>query len=164
MGWLPRGIRSVRLAVMTEPTDALEPEAFGEAVGEASGETVRDAVPSWPELPSRLPTASTPVTGPASGPVPGQAAGPETRDPAVDALLERLGALPSMPVSGHGEAYRALHDELLEALNADVEGQLSAPKISAGRSPAGQASAGQGNAAPVMPDHSVGRGQHDDQA
>ena len=41
------------------------------------------------------------------------------------ALLDRLGALPSTPVSGHGEAYAALHDDLLAALNEDVAGQIN---------------------------------------
>ena len=47
----------------------------------------------------------------------------EAPDPAVDVLLERLGALPSEPVSRHGEVYGKLHDDLMEALNEDVTGQ-----------------------------------------
>ena len=44
-------------------------------------------------------------------------------DPAVDALLGRLGALPELPVADHGEVYAGLHDELAAALNEDVAGQ-----------------------------------------
>jgi hypothetical protein len=44
-------------------------------------------------------------------------------DPAVEALLSRLGALPELPVSAHGEVYAGLHDGLAEALNEDVAGE-----------------------------------------
>jgi hypothetical protein len=44
-------------------------------------------------------------------------------DPAVDALLVRLNALPKLPVADHGEVYAGLHDELAAALNEDVTGQ-----------------------------------------
>jgi hypothetical protein len=87
---------------MTEPNEA--PET---AVPQASA---REAAVPWPALRSELPRAT----------------GPEAQDAAVGALLERLGALPSTPVSGHGEAYAALHDDLLEALNEDVAGQTPA--------------------------------------
>jgi hypothetical protein len=40
----------------------------------------------------------------------------------VDALLERLGGLAELPVSGHGEIYAALHDDLMEALNEHTPG------------------------------------------
>ena len=114
---------------MTEPKEALEPAA----PGEPGGELAREPAVIWPELPSGLPRAT----------------GPEIRDPAVDALLERLGTLASTPVSGHGEAYAALHDGLLEALNEDVAGQA----------PAGQTTAAQTH------DSSRDRGTpHDDQA
>lgn len=43
-----------------------------------------------------------------------------TQDRDVDALLERLGSLPALPVSGHGEVYAGLHDDLLAALNGPV--------------------------------------------
>ena len=43
-------------------------------------------------------------------------------DPAVDALLLRLGDLPELPVASHGEVYAGLHDELAAALNEDVAG------------------------------------------
>ena len=43
-------------------------------------------------------------------------------DPAVNAVLDRLGAVRQMPVSGHGEVYAGMHDALLEALNEDVAG------------------------------------------
>jgi hypothetical protein len=55
----------------------------------------------WPE-----PAAETPVG-----------------DPAVDALLARLGTLPELPVAHHGEVYAGLHDGLVAALNEDVAGQ-----------------------------------------
>lgn len=45
-----------------------------------------------------------------------------TADADVDALLGRLGTLPGLPVSAHGDVYAALHDELMEALNQDVTG------------------------------------------
>jgi hypothetical protein len=51
--------------------------------------------------------------------------GAATRDAAVDVLLERLGALPSTPVSEHGGIYGNLHDDLMEALNEDVTGQFN---------------------------------------
>lgn len=35
----------------------------------------------------------------------------------VERLLERLGTLPGLPVSGHGEVYTGLHRDLLAALN-----------------------------------------------
>ena len=38
-------------------------------------------------------------------------------DPAVTALLDRLGDLPELPVARHGDVYAALHDDLLAALN-----------------------------------------------
>ncbi|KUM37503.1 hypothetical protein [Arthrobacter sp. EPSL27] len=43
-----------------------------------------------------------------------------TRDSAVDALLDRLGELPELPVARHGEVYAGLHDDLLAALNESV--------------------------------------------
>ncbi|WP_211882863.1 hypothetical protein [Pseudarthrobacter albicanus] len=46
-------------------------------------------------------------------------------DAGVEVLLERLGALPSTPVSQHGGIYGNLHDDLMEALNEDVTGQLN---------------------------------------
>jgi hypothetical protein len=47
------------------------------------------------------------------------------QDPAVDALLVRLGTLPDLPVSAHGEVYAGLHDALAEALNEDVAGMAA---------------------------------------
>ena len=52
--------------------------------------------------------------------------GAAARDAAVDVLLERLGALPSTPVSRHSDIYGNLHDDLMEALNEDVTGQPDA--------------------------------------
>jgi hypothetical protein len=90
---------------MTEPNQA--PET---STPETSGQ---EAAVAWPALPSELPGGT----------------GKVTQDAAVDRLLERLGALPSTPVSGHGEAYAALHDDLLEALNEDVAGPSDAGKF-----------------------------------
>jgi hypothetical protein len=67
-----------------------------------------------PETPD---TEDSRIDWPAS---PGDAA---AQDPAVSALLERLGALPELPVAGHGEVYAGLHDDLMAALNEDVSGQ-----------------------------------------
>ncbi|WP_427132767.1 hypothetical protein [Pseudarthrobacter sp. S9] len=61
---------------------------------------------TWPSLPSEQPEAA--------------------RDPAVSAVLDRLGALPETPVSGHSDIYGGLYDELMEALNEDVAGHISA--------------------------------------
>ena len=47
-------------------------------------------------------------------------ADPGSRDPAVDALLDRLTELRDLPVAQHGEVYAGLHDELLAALNESV--------------------------------------------
>jgi hypothetical protein len=69
---------------------------------------------SWPSLPSE-PAAQTSAAQNSLG-----------QDPAVSSLLERLDALPSRPVAGHGEVYAGLHDELLEALNEDVSGHENA--------------------------------------
>jgi hypothetical protein len=52
--------------------------------------------------------------------------GAAARDAAVDIVLERLGALPSTPVSQHSDIYGNLHDDLMEALNEDVTGQPNA--------------------------------------
>lgn len=51
--------------------------------------------------------------------------GAAASDAAVEVLLERLGALPSTPVSQHGGIYGNLHDDLMDALNEDVTGQLN---------------------------------------
>jgi hypothetical protein len=91
---------------MTEPNQAPEAEA-----------PEPEAAVAWPTLPSELPGASQSGTQ--------NRTQNGTQDAAVDALLERLGALVSTPVSGHGEAYAALHDDLMEALNEDVAGQIN---------------------------------------
>ncbi|WP_427008148.1 hypothetical protein [Pseudarthrobacter sp. H2] len=52
--------------------------------------------------------------------------GAAASDAAVEVLLERLGALPSTPVSQHGDIYGNLHDDLMDALNEDVTGQPNA--------------------------------------
>jgi hypothetical protein len=48
------------------------------------------------------------------------AANTGSRDPAVDALLDRLTELQDLPVAQHGEVYAGLHDDLLAALNESV--------------------------------------------
>lgn len=40
-------------------------------------------------------------------------------DASVDAALNRLADIEGLPVAGHAEAYTALHDALLDALNDD---------------------------------------------
>lgn len=40
-------------------------------------------------------------------------------DSAVDAVLDRLAGIPGLAVAAHAEAYSALHDALLDALNDD---------------------------------------------
>jgi len=65
---------------------------------------------AWPELPSQQLPAE--LSGHAAA----------VLDPAVNAVLDRLGAVRQMPVSGHGEVYAGMHDALLEALNEDVAG------------------------------------------
>ena len=63
----------------------------------------------------------TQVTWPARPAEAGAAAGNDpSRDPAVGALLRRLGELPELPVARHDEVYALLHDELLAALNESV--------------------------------------------
>jgi hypothetical protein len=78
-------------ATDTAGTDTPGPDAAGAA----------DPV-TWPEAPAGTAEADG-RTG--------------TRDAAVDALLDRLGELPELPVARHGEVYAGLHDDLLEALN-----------------------------------------------
>ena len=67
------------------------------------------------------------VSWPALPPAPGHSAGhvPST-DHAVAALLERLSALPELPVDQHQEVYAGLHDDLLAALNEAVAGGSAA--------------------------------------
>jgi hypothetical protein len=40
-------------------------------------------------------------------------------DVSVAAVLDRLADIPGLPVGGHADAYSALHDALLDALNDD---------------------------------------------
>ena len=65
---------------------------------------------SWPTLPADLPAQRSDTV----------------QDRAITAVLERLGTLPGTPVSGHGEVYSRLHDELMEALNEEVTGHINA--------------------------------------
>lgn len=64
-----------------------------------------DARLTWPALPAEA----------------GDAAGNDPSwDPAVGALLRRLGDLPELPVARHDEVYALLHDDLLAALNESI--------------------------------------------
>lgn len=82
---------------MTEPNHITGTDPAGE-----------DAQVTWPALP--------PEPGHA-----GAAAGHDPfLDPAVGALLRRLGDLPDLPVARHEEVYALLHDELLAALNESI--------------------------------------------
>lgn len=82
---------------MTELNPAPEVEAAAEPHGPPADTPTgtAEARVDWPALPAR-------------------AAG---RDLEVEALLERLGTLPELPVSEHGEVYAGLHSDLSEALN-----------------------------------------------
>ena len=40
-------------------------------------------------------------------------------DASVAAVLDRLAGIPGLPVGGHADAYSALHEALLDALNED---------------------------------------------
>ena len=55
-----------------------------------------------------------------------------SRDPAVGALLRRLGELPDLPVARHGEIYVRLHDDLLAALNEPIAGPPATGPAAAG--------------------------------
>ncbi|MDN4644095.1 hypothetical protein [Arthrobacter sp. PsM3] len=89
---------------MTEPNDTTGTDTTGT---DAAGE---DAQVIWPAGPAEPDEAT--------GSAPRNAAG----DPAVVALLDRLGDLPELPVALHGEVYAGLHDDLLASLNEDVAG------------------------------------------
>ena len=82
---------------MTEPNHITEPDPDR-----------GDAQVTWPAAPAAPAEPAKPQGTPAS------------RDPAVDALLDRLGELPDLPVARHGEVYAGLHDDLLAALNESV--------------------------------------------
>jgi hypothetical protein len=86
---------------MTELNPPLVPEPatgpFGTPAGTTSGTPAgtAEAQLDWPPLQAE----------------------PIGQDQAVAALLGRLGSLPALPVSDHGEVYARLHDDLAEALN-----------------------------------------------
>lgn len=68
-----------------------------------------------PGAPAGTPTgtAEARVDWPA---LPAVTAGAES-DAVVETLLERLEALPALPVAAHGEVYAGLHNDLMEALD-----------------------------------------------
>jgi 3-oxoacyl-ACP reductase-like protein len=79
----------------------------------------------WPELPSEQHPAEPSGHAAPEHAGHGSQAGEQPAavlDPAVNAVLARLGAVQQMPVSGHGDFYAGMHDALLEALNEDVAG------------------------------------------
>jgi hypothetical protein len=86
---------------MTEPNPAPAAAAAAEPLGTPIGTaaaTPPGAAPAgvdWPALPAAAAGA----------------------DPDVERLLGRLGTLPELPVSEHGEVYAGLHHDLKEALN-----------------------------------------------
>ncbi len=96
-------------ALSQEPEQVSGPGALPEPAGpEAPASASIAAEAPWPALPSEL--ASADPSGKLAA----------VQDPAVSAVLDRLGAVPHTPVSGHGELYAGMHDALLEALNEDV--------------------------------------------
>lgn len=64
------------------------------------------AVVSWPAVPA----GNSQSAGHRMGAV---------EDASVAAVLDRLADIPGLPVGGHADAYSALHDALLDALNED---------------------------------------------
>lgn len=46
-------------------------------------------------------------------------AAPPSGEAAVDRVLDLLSGVPNVPVSEHAEVYTAVHDSLLEALDAE---------------------------------------------
>ena len=80
---------------------------------------------AWPELPSEQFPADVRGHAAPEHAAPLQQAGERQAavlDPAVNAVLDLLGAVRQTPVSGHGQIYAGMHDSLLEALNEDVAG------------------------------------------
>ena len=67
----------------------------------------------------------------------GAAGNDSSGDPAVAALLSRLGNLPDLPVARHGEVYALLHDELLAALNEPAVGPPATVQPATGPATAG---------------------------
>lgn len=63
---------------------------------------------SWPAAPNSSGNAES--SGHSAGAV---------EDASVAAVLNSLADIPSLPVGGHADAYAALHDALLDALNDD---------------------------------------------
>jgi hypothetical protein len=99
---------------MTEPTPGPEPVAASEPVPDA--DSVADAGTDTDA------GTGTPADTEAHPDWPGFPLEAAAGDADVAALLGRLGALPGLPVSAHGDVYAGLHDDLMEALNEDVTG------------------------------------------
>ena len=74
-------------------------------------------VPAAAAEPLGTPTETPPGTAPARVDWPALPAAAAGGDRDVERLLERLGTLPDLPVSGHGDVYAGLHNDLREALN-----------------------------------------------
>ncbi|MDQ0821825.1 hypothetical protein QFZ79_004202 [Arthrobacter sp. V4I6] len=94
---------------MTELNSVPETEAAGQPLGTATGTAAGTA--------GGIPAGANRGTAAARVDWPVLPAGAAGRDPDVESLLERLGTLPALPVSDHGEVYAGLHHGLLEALN-----------------------------------------------
>ncbi|WP_426976899.1 hypothetical protein ACQCSU_19360 [Pseudarthrobacter sp. O4] len=107
---------------MTELNPALETEAANEPTLDADTATDTD---TDTDTATDTATATDPEMLETRVDWPSLPAGAAAQDPYVDALLERLGTLPGLPVAVHGEVFAGLHDDLLEALNEDVSGPIN---------------------------------------
>jgi hypothetical protein len=73
---------------------------------------------NFPETDSDRAGVSWPAAPDGNGESAGHGMG-AVEDPTVAAVLDRLADIPALPVGMHAEAYSALHDALLDALNED---------------------------------------------
>ena len=117
---------------MTEPNHITRTDPTGTDPTEANHITGTDPTATDPTATD--PAAEDPrVTWPALPAESGDAAGHDpARDPAVGALLRRLGELPDLPVARHEEVYAFLHDELLAALNEPIAAPPASGPAAAG--------------------------------